>query len=117
LLSFGCLVSRPACSPRFLARLTLSPLPYTTLFRSRMMRALVVMPVLLVHEQADHLLLRRSPGHASRGGRDVSRIAYLSAYMPTLDRKSTRLNSSHVAVSYAVFCLIQSTGFADNHTR
>src|SRR6266702_7001392 len=24
---------------------------------------------------------------------------------PTLDRKSTRLNSSHVAISYAVFCL------------
>src|SRR5690625_7116307 len=25
--------------------------------------------------------------------------------MHTLDRKSTRLNSSHVAISYAVFCL------------
>src|SRR5207253_7026151 len=25
--------------------------------------------------------------------------------MPVLDRKSTRLNSSHVAISYAVFCL------------
>src|SRR5437868_12736506 len=24
---------------------------------------------------------------------------------PTLDRKSTRLNSSHVSISYAVFCL------------
>src|SRR5690625_5760399 len=24
---------------------------------------------------------------------------------PTIDRKSTRLNSSHVAISYAVFCL------------
>src|SRR5690625_6261224 len=24
---------------------------------------------------------------------------------PALDRKSTRLNSSHVAISYAVFCL------------
>src|SRR5690625_6660615 len=24
---------------------------------------------------------------------------------PVLDRKSTRLNSSHVAISYAVFCL------------
>src|SRR5690606_40612816 len=24
---------------------------------------------------------------------------------PTLDRKSTRLNSSHVKISYAVFCL------------
>src|SRR5690625_5571959 len=26
-----------------------------------------------------------------------------------LDRKSTRLNSSHVAISYAVFCLIKKT--------
>src|SRR5207253_5432773 len=26
-------------------------------------------------------------------------------YTPELDRKSTRLNSSHVAISYAVFCL------------
>src|SRR5207253_9149228 len=26
-------------------------------------------------------------------------------YMAKLDRKSTRLNSSHVAISYAVFCL------------
>src|SRR5690625_7099728 len=29
---------------------------------------------------------------------------------PTLDRKSTRLNSSHVAISYAVFCLQTQTG-------
>src|SRR5690625_6009056 len=28
-----------------------------------------------------------------------------SADSATLDRKSTRLNSSHVAISYAVFCL------------
>src|SRR5690625_6880711 len=27
----------------------------------------------------------------------------------TIDRKSTRLNSSHVAISYAVFCLKQKT--------
>src|SRR5690625_6262285 len=27
------------------------------------------------------------------------------AYTTVLDRKSTRLNSSHVAISYAVFCL------------
>src|SRR5690625_6579560 len=26
-------------------------------------------------------------------------------FYPSLDRKSTRLNSSHVAISYAVFCL------------
>src|SRR5690625_6072638 len=28
---------------------------------------------------------------------------------PTVDRKSTRLNSSHVAISYAVFCLKKKT--------
>src|SRR5690606_40755617 len=33
----------------------------------------------------------RRPGHAARGGEE--------------DRKSTRLNSSHVKISYAVFCL------------
>src|SRR5205814_8564647 len=29
----------------------------------------------------------------------------LSARRPSLDRKSTRLNSSHLGISYAVFCL------------
>src|SRR5690625_2740166 len=29
----------------------------------------------------------------------------VAGYVKTLDRKSTRLNSSHVAISYAVFCL------------
>src|SRR5690625_665756 len=29
----------------------------------------------------------------------------------TIDRKSTRLNSSHVAISYAVFCLKKKIGF------
>src|SRR5207249_5462804 len=28
---------------------------------------------------------------------------------PSLDRKSTRLNSSHVSISYAVFCLKKKT--------
>src|SRR6266702_3568340 len=30
---------------------------------------------------------------------------YSHVPMPNIDRKSTRLNSSHVAISYAVFCL------------
>src|SRR5699024_12322781 len=29
----------------------------------------------------------------------------LNAFAASLDRKSTRLNSSHVSISYAVFCL------------
>src|SRR5690625_6129427 len=36
----------------------------------------------------------------SRPGRDLLRLLTLLE-----DRKSTRLNSSHVAISYAVFCL------------
>src|SRR5439155_4998315 len=39
------------------------------------------------------------------GGPDVgSRYAAAQFWTP-IDRKSTRLNSSHVAISYAVFCL------------
>src|SRR5207253_9308156 len=37
------------------------------------------------------------------------RVEFLKGWfkdtLPTADRKSTRLNSSHVAISYAVFCL------------
>src|SRR5438094_1957260 len=32
-------------------------------------------------------------------------LAGADAYRPLLDRKSTRLNSSHRTISYAVFCL------------
>src|SRR5947209_8806058 len=33
------------------------------------------------------------------------------------DRKSTRLNSSHANISYAVFCLKKNNGRAQNHVR
>src|SRR5690606_39662458 len=36
---------------------------------------------------------------------DVAADAIRKARHPLLDRKSTRLNSSHVKISYAVFCL------------
>src|SRR5690242_21053235 len=53
-------------------------------------------------------ILRPSRWVASlREARRYLRIASSSAapYMRTLDRKSTRLNSSHMSISYAVFCL------------
>src|SRR5690625_7763706 len=42
-----------------------------------------------------------------RGGVGVRRVggAGGGGHLGDLDRKSTRLNSSHVAISYAVFCL------------
>src|SRR5690625_6443403 len=44
-------------------------------------------------------------GRPSVGTR-VATTLLLTAFQPVKDRKSTRLNSSHVAISYAVFCLI-----------
>src|SRR5690625_2923001 len=40
-----------------------------------------------------------------RGGRDRNILSQLPVAALSRDRKSTRLNSSHVAISYAVFCL------------
>src|SRR5690625_5559162 len=50
------------------------------------------------------------PGHLL----PPQRLGDRRLHLPRRDRKSTRLNSSHVAISYAVFCLkkkkvIQST--------
>src|SRR5438034_8233693 len=74
---FFLLIRRPPRSTLF---------PYTTLFRSRSPRASGARP---------------RPGPSTRrplrAGRGATRAAR--------DRKSTRLNSSHTVISYAVFCL------------
>src|SRR5262245_64069070 len=44
---------------------------------------------------------RTCPGCRARD----ARIAELERRLAELDRKSTRLNSSHLGISYAVFCL------------
>src|SRR5690606_41383066 len=90
--------------------------PYTTLFRSRVGRA-----VQGIRGQAGRAHGATSgatikPGTGGRGGRPrcslrPRRFVALSAAPGShrdaeeLDRKSTRLNSSHVKSSYAVFCL------------
>src|SRR2546426_8047559 len=75
--------------------------PYTTLFRSR--------DVLRARGR------RRQRGRAGRrppsgagAAATVGRLTnHLGPHPPALlgDRKSTRLNSSHLVISYAVFCL------------
>src|SRR5256885_5593477 len=40
-----------------------------------------------------------------RGGTRPSALAQTGRQHPDADRKSTRLNSSHLVISYAVFCL------------
>src|SRR5699024_12381686 len=42
-------------------------------------------------------------------------VMVLIALMPLQDRKSTRLNSSHVSISYAVFCLKKKKTRQDIH--
>src|SRR5438552_6868095 len=68
--------------------------PYTTLFRSDPERWNLLYTVLwrLVHERRDVL---------EGSDADVARLLAMEAE----DRKSTRLNSSHQIISYAVFCL------------
>src|SRR5690606_7456613 len=41
--------------------------------------------------------------------KDIAMILLIIAGAGALDRKSTRLNSSHVKISYAVFCLKKKT--------
>src|SRR5688572_31757287 len=84
--------------------------PYTTLFRSHE-RAKEVRPQAssqgpAVHEAVGtgHLGPASMTAAGSLRGRDVLSVADLSA-AEVEDRKSTRLNSSHSQISYAVFCL------------
>src|SRR3712207_8361304 len=69
--------------------------PYTTLFRSVVMRHPVVV-ILIVAAILSALLYPVS--HMKVGIPEAT-------VLPQKDRKSTRLNSSHANISYAVFCL------------
>src|SRR5690606_41732267 len=82
--------------------------PYTTLFRSGFVCATAcsgfLRPPRVRGRRADLYGCRhRTRGHASCADRLAIAGALLSRRW--LDRKSTRLNSSHVKISYAVFCL------------
>src|SRR5258708_11445159 len=76
--------------------------PYTTLFRSLLSAAVVLeegrwlVPVDSIPRLLGPLLGRRAEW------RPASRVLVLGNVR---DRKSTRLNSSHHIISYAVFCL------------
>src|SRR5690625_6282306 len=82
----------------------ISPLfPYTTLFRSHSSIHLDCFWTELMIVLYSKLMLFFPCSLAKR-----KRIIYQTLLVPfQLDRKSTRLNSSHVAISYAVFCLKQ----------
>src|SRR2546429_5552870 len=75
--------------------------PYTTLFRSSVNT--------YGRERQGHSRKSREQRHVEAMRREGIREALLHALRPkehhAVDRKSTRLNSSHGYISYAVFCL------------
>src|SRR5437773_6215511 len=42
---------------------------------------------------------------------ETDRVRSYTVHFPITDRKSTRLNSSHITISYAVFCLKKKKGY------
>src|SRR5690606_41993492 len=88
--------------------------PYTTLFRSGCKRecptgvdmAKMKIEVLAARAAKFGLSLRdRLVGYLPRYAPYAAKLPWLLNLRDVLDRKSTRLNSSHVKISYAVFCL------------
>src|SRR5204863_4693818 len=77
--------------------------PYTTLFRSAN-----------IWRRSAEAFLHFSSGAEGGGQRALIEIIEFATDRYTMcekrkDRKSTRLNSSHVEISYAVFCLKKKT--------
>src|SRR3712207_7590976 len=81
--------------------------PYTTLFRSDALRA-------ELPRQAGALRRRRDASATELGQQLAQEEGVASRRLVAgghEDRKSTRLNSSHANISYAVFCLKKKTIF------
>src|SRR5436309_11801594 len=80
--------------------------PYTTLFRSKLAFGLG-----LKAEQINEAVRFMSGLYKAFVETDAS-LCEINPFITTTDgrdRKSTRLNSSHVKISYAVFCLKKKT--------
>src|SRR2546426_9368280 len=69
--------------------------PYTTLFRSRLfVKSRRVQEFIVGNLSSPQIELQA-----------VTKFIFISLSEKVRDRKSTRLNSSHLVISYAVFCL------------
>src|SRR5437870_7538523 len=83
--------------------------PYTTLFRSARRIGVPVQQIEGERVLAEQVVVHHERPHQVVGAQQVEAAGHLRALEVAarvhLDRKSTRLNSSHVAISYAVFCL------------
>src|SRR5256885_15665520 len=89
--------------------------PYTTLFRSVFLQQLACATdgshgaLELVREGAhiafDVVAPFQAAAHVLHGAGQLAQLAGHARGLGHGDRKSTRLNSSHLVISYAVFCL------------
>src|SRR3712207_7629558 len=86
--------------------------PYTTLFRSRAGNPEGTSPADLLRPGLSRRLPRDHLGE--RLGDPLSKS--ILPLLDVQDRKSTRLNSSHANISYAVFCLKKKTNMITNFT-
>src|SRR5690349_22541049 len=88
--------------------------PYTTLFRSSSARGRERPRRRRLRCQ--HRVTRHRRRQFHRVGRERTGVAVVRAlqHHTAEDRKSTRLNSSHVEISYAVFCLKKKKQFSYN---
>src|SRR2546426_9300847 len=82
--------------------------PYTTLFRSRDRSEAQRFQALLDVRRRDHLGDLAAPL--------VDQLLRRTGRRHDPDRKSTRLNSSHLVISYAVFCLKKKKNGITEHT-
>src|SRR5256885_7649144 len=88
--------------------------PYTTLFRSKVRVVFFLGNFRLQPEGAGGFKALLLPAHAEITLRNFG-ISFWGETEKPLDRKSTRLNSSHLVISYAVFCL-KKKNTADNNS-
>src|SRR3712207_7908321 len=72
--------------------------PYTTLFRSVRLQRSRSQRTRGAHHRSDRRRRRSGSGTCALGMSN-------GRHLGLVDRKSTRLNSSHANISYAVFCL------------
>src|SRR2546430_7940071 len=104
LFFFFLMIRHPPRSPLF---------PYTPLFRSRFSPLMLyswdqtaeALHDLRSHDGSPHDGILLEYTHAQTGGPVLPTMSCRVQMIRKGDRKSTRLNSSHSQISYAVFCL------------
>src|SRR3712207_8483556 len=108
LIFFVVMIRRPPRSTLF---------PYTTLFRSLVSEVAKTATYTHAYAEANGFLTLLSDGERLTGayalGPESGEWLQQATLAIRADRKSTRLNSSHANISYAVFCLKKKNNHID----